>query len=484
MGGVTSGAVGEVADTSPTSGVRAQGEGLRVSVVVPVYNAMPYLQTQLVSLLSQDIGAGSHEVIVVDDGSTDDGPRVLDELAAVHPALRVVHQGNSGWPGIPRNRGLAMARGRYVFFADADDEMGPEALRRLADFADEHGSDLVVPRSVGVGRFAATPFQDTRVDADLEAVFRTLTPQKLFRRSFLEREGLTFPEEKVRLEDGMFLARAYLLADRVSYLGGYDFYRLISREDGQNISSQTLDPDGYTWSVGEVSRLVRAHDPDPDRADRIVLDLYRRKCLKFYQPARWSVMPRARRARFLAAHGRFIEEHIRPELEAQLAEPFRTRSRLVRAGDAAALSRVARAGVDHPLLAARVVQAAWRPRGGLRLVVEIHGALADGTARAVVVELAVRGGGSTTTTVELGRARQVEQPEGRPGVSVVEAVVPRRLLDLAAGSTLDLSVRTAEGTTEKVRLAAPLVSVLPAPRHGLRVYSTVKGNLSVDRPVG
>ena len=115
--------VGQPAVGQPT-------DGPRVSVVVPVYEAMPYLRTLLVSLLAQDLGPDDYEVVAVDDGSTDDGPRLLDELARVHPQLRVVHQENSGWPGAPRNRGLDLARGRYVFFADADDEMGPRARQR------------------------------------------------------------------------------------------------------------------------------------------------------------------------------------------------------------------------------------------------------------------------------------------------------------------------------------------------------------------
>ncbi|ANS78617.1 putative glycosyl transferase [Serinicoccus hydrothermalis] len=284
------------------SGTGPQHEGISVSVVVPVHDAMPYLESLLRPLAAQDLDETAFEVILVDDGSTDGGPAVLDAWAGGRPRARVVHQDNSGWPGRPRNRGLDLARGRYVSLAEADDELGPEALRRMVEFADEHGSDVLVPRSVGVGRSVPHLFRATRVDADLERVFHTLTPQRLFRRSFLEREQLRFPEEKVRLEDGMMLARAYLLADRVSYLGGYAFYRLTLRDDGRNISSQTIDPDGYTWSVAEVSRLVREHDPDPGRADRIVLDLYRRKCLNHYRPARWAETSPERRRQFLAAH--------------------------------------------------------------------------------------------------------------------------------------------------------------------------------------
>lgn len=451
----------------------------RVSVVVPVYDAMPYLRTLLVSLLAQDLGPDAYEVVAVDDGSTDDGPRLLDELARVHPQLRVVHQENSGWPGAPRNRGLDLARGRYVFFADADDEMGPRALRLLADLADEHGSDVVLPEVVGVGRYVPQIADSTQADVDLEAAFRTLTPQKLFRRSFLEEQQLRFPEEKVRLEDGMLLARAYLLARRVSYLHGEEFYRLIARDDGQNISSQAFDPDGYTWSVAEISRIVRQLDPDPARADRVVLDLYRRKCLKFYQPARWAAMPRARQDAFLAAHGRFLAEHVPPALEDQLAEPYRTRSRRVRAGDAAGLTADARAALDAGLGAARLVRARWGRTGRLHLEVEVHGARAEGRDRLLELQVGLRGGG-TVAAPDLRLGRHVEQPGAAPAVRVVEATLDRSVLDLRQDDILDLHVRVAEGR-EKARVAVPLVSALPPARHGLQVYRTVKGNLSIQR---
>ncbi|WP_022924366.1 glycosyltransferase family 2 protein [Serinicoccus marinus] len=456
--------------------------GVAVSVVVPVHDAMPYLVGLLRSLAEQDLDADAYEVILVDDGSTDEGPRVLDAWAADRPQARVVHQENSGWPGAPRNRGLELARGRYVFFADADDELGPEALRRMVEFADEQGSDVLVPRSVGVGRFVPYLFRVTRVDADLERVFHTLTPQKLFRRSLLEREQIRFPEEKVRLEDGMMLARAYLLADRVSFLGGEVVYHLISRDDGQNISVQDFDPDGYTWSIGEVARLIRENDPDPGRADRVVLDLYRRTCLKFYQPARWSTMPRARREKFLAAHRRFMDVHIPPALEDQLAEPFRTRSRLVRAGDAAGLDLEARESRDRALVAALVASATWRRLGGLRLSVEVHGARAGDEHRPLHLVLRRRGG-DVVETLDLGSPGRVERPEGRPCVSVFDVSVPTAALSAGAGTTLDLYIQV-EGEKDRTRLAAPLVSVLPPARSGNRVYSTVQNNLSIECGAG
>ena len=91
---------------------------VKVSVVVPVYNPGRYIEPCIESLLRQTLPPGEHEVVFVDDGSTDETPARLDELAASHSHVRVIHQENSGWPGKPRNVGVEASRGEYVQFVD------------------------------------------------------------------------------------------------------------------------------------------------------------------------------------------------------------------------------------------------------------------------------------------------------------------------------------------------------------------------------
>lgn len=319
---------------------RRRSRDVAISVVIPVYNALPYLTELLDSLRNQDMAPERFEVIAVDDGSTDGSGTVLDDYARRFPRLLVIHQPNSGWPGGPRNRGLDMAVGRYVFFADADDILGTSALQRMTEFSDEHDVDVLLPRMIGIGGrwVSGSLYRTTAVDADLFSVFRTLSPQKMFRTSMLRDHHIRFPEEKVRLEDGMMLAKAYLTASRVSVLADGEHYQIRERDDGQNISAGRLNPEGYSWSVGEVARIIR-ENAEPAVADPIVLDLYRRKCLKFYEPSRWRRTSQKNRPRWLAAHHKVIETHIPPELEAHLEYPFRQRSELVRAQDASGLDR-------------------------------------------------------------------------------------------------------------------------------------------------
>src|SRR5262245_46057680 len=131
---------------------------------------MPYLTRCLNSLLEQTIGRDRLEIVAVDDGSTDGSGNELDRLARLYPdTVKVLHQANSGGPAAPSNRGLEVARGRYVFFIGSDDYLGPEALERLVAAGDEYDADVIAGRMVGVGgRYVPqTIFTETNTDVDL-----------------------------------------------------------------------------------------------------------------------------------------------------------------------------------------------------------------------------------------------------------------------------------------------------------------------------
>ena len=100
-----------------------------ISVVMPCYNAAPYVDEAIQCVLQQRYR--QIELIVVDDGSTDGSNAIIERLAAGDPErIIVLHQSNSG-PYAARNHGLAHARGNFVAFLDADDYWHPEALSQL-----------------------------------------------------------------------------------------------------------------------------------------------------------------------------------------------------------------------------------------------------------------------------------------------------------------------------------------------------------------
>ena len=243
-------------DVPRTTGAPAPTAVASVSVIVPVWNVEPWLRECLDSVVGQTIGLDRLELIAVDDGSTDGSGRILDEYATRYPAVTVVHEPNSGGPGRPRNVGLDRASGRYVFFLDADDYLGVEALDRLVAMAERNASDIVLGKMVGVdGRkvYRATGVFARNVDrAAMEQVYQSSSVLKLFRRSFLDRVGLRFGEGVAGGEDGDWMARIYLEAATISVVADYDCY-FARRRAG----SQTMRKDRSDDLVEYITRLER-----------------------------------------------------------------------------------------------------------------------------------------------------------------------------------------------------------------------------------
>ena len=114
---------------------------MKLSIIVPIYNVAPYLRKCVDSLLMQDIS--DYEIILVDDGSTDDSGAIADEIVkeamgngqwaineSNRPTLRVIHQANAGLSAA-RNTGIAAAQGEYVCFVDSDDYWQEDVLGEL-----------------------------------------------------------------------------------------------------------------------------------------------------------------------------------------------------------------------------------------------------------------------------------------------------------------------------------------------------------------
>ncbi len=114
-----------------------------VSVVIPVYNAAKFIPQALGSLFYQTMQ--DFEVVVVDDGSTDNSVEVVENLAKkFNGRIRLIRlPENSGTPAAPRNRGIQAARGKYIAFLDADDLLTKTALEELTKLAEKSQADVV-----------------------------------------------------------------------------------------------------------------------------------------------------------------------------------------------------------------------------------------------------------------------------------------------------------------------------------------------------
>jgi len=203
-----------------------------VSVVVPVRNGERHLRESLGSISRQTLA--DLEIIVVDDGSTDRTPEILGELAAADPRIRVIPGPATGSAGAARNAGLAVARGDYLAFLDADDFFAPRLLEKLHGKASTDKADVAVTRfrvldertgervSVDWGLRtkylpARTPFPPEQLGAALFYAVSPVVWNKLFRAAFVRGLDLQFQPLR-RTNDVFFTFSAIARATRITYV--------------------------------------------------------------------------------------------------------------------------------------------------------------------------------------------------------------------------------------------------------------------------
>ena len=112
-----------------------------ISVIIPVYNVEKYLNECLNSVCSQTFE--NLEIILVDDGSTDDSSKICDEWSAKDSRVRVIHQLNAGLSEA-RNSGLKYCKGDYILYIDSDDSIEEDLVESLMNLIEKHNVDIAM----------------------------------------------------------------------------------------------------------------------------------------------------------------------------------------------------------------------------------------------------------------------------------------------------------------------------------------------------
>lgn len=200
-----------------------------LSLVIPVYNVAPYLPRCLESLCA--LRPPADEIIVVDDGSTDDCPRILADFASRLPQMRVIRQANGGLSAA-RNTGLDAARGKYLAFVDSDDFVSPDAYAEALRMAQDEQLDMVLlnanyhfeGREADYAIYQDIPATQVMPGREwLRQRFRAgrllhMVWMHLYRRDFIEANRFRFVPRLIH-EDVIWTTEALLLAQRVRYGG-------------------------------------------------------------------------------------------------------------------------------------------------------------------------------------------------------------------------------------------------------------------------
>ena len=208
-----------------------------ISIVIPVYNIADYLHYAIDSLLKQTYQ--NFEVILVNDGSTDDSPRLCEDYAREYENIHVFHKENGGLSDA-RNFGVTKANSDWIFFLDPDDYLEEYTLELIVKIHEEHHADLISTKVKTTSKYNAyTSYQlqesdykglapikkEEALEAMLDDKVATVSAcAKLYKKSILER--VPFPVGKI-YEDFYVVGEHLALADKIviSPLETYNYYR-------------------------------------------------------------------------------------------------------------------------------------------------------------------------------------------------------------------------------------------------------------------
>ena len=232
---------------------------IKVSVVVPVYNVEMYLKECVEGLIMQTLD--NIEIILVDDGSTDESGKICDDYAVRYDYVSVIHKINNGL-GSARNVGLATARGKYVYFIDSDDYLEINALKMLYQEAEEKKLDVILfsaesfsdgtGMNFNVNEYKRTGFLNTVMNGkDLFLKLRSISeyyasiPLRFYNTEYLKAKDYYFPEDIIH-EDEIYGYWSLIEANKAECIADRYYKRRV------RAGSIMTSKQAYRSSVGYI----------------------------------------------------------------------------------------------------------------------------------------------------------------------------------------------------------------------------------------
>lgn len=242
----------------------------KVSVIVPVYNGQKYLSACIEALLGQK--RPLYEILIVDDGSTDESGAIADRYAGEYSSVRVIHQENRGVCAA-RNRGIREAAGEYIGFCDQDDTVSPEYYSVLSGMQTDWGADI------SVGNFRQMDMELPEAEAGSpasfpeytctgkealgrlvrgEGMFRSYVWNKLYRRELFR--DIWYPEDR-SLEDQFVTYRLFAASRKVACTEWAGYYYRPNPDSLTNRSWHRIGMD-YVEAWDQIREFCRDRYPE------------------------------------------------------------------------------------------------------------------------------------------------------------------------------------------------------------------------------
>jgi glycosyltransferase involved in cell wall biosynthesis len=272
---------------------------MKISIIVPVYNVEAYLGNCLKSLLEQDLPPTDYEIIMVDDGSPDGSAKIIERYSENHPNIILIRQQNGG-VSAARNAGIDAAKGKYIFFVDADDAIYPNVLKTLCDRAEQDSLDLLYVKMEYFGTDGK--YQgEFAMDSPKIEILDGFSHQ---RRGFIASIYRTETIGDIRFvtgipigEDAIFNIMVHTVAQRVTYLD-IPVYKYTMRDESAVNSLSKYSEKVFAGYLKTLKVLKAYRDANLDRLDESQVKYFNRPFFKTIENAlKTSIIPMLHRQR-------------------------------------------------------------------------------------------------------------------------------------------------------------------------------------------
>lgn len=222
---------------------------IKISVIVPVYNVEKYLEDCIQSLVSQTLE--EKEVIFINDGSTDNSLKILEDYQIKNDFIKIINQENQG-QSVARNKGIDLAKGKYIIFVDSDDWIEKDALQKLYNFINNTDYDFlnfpITNYNILTKKKEKKEYgfnEDLEGKMILQNYFKrfiiTASMNKVIKTSILKENNIKYPEDLI-YEDLIFNLKLCMHSNKTKYID-YSFYnyRLTPVSTTRKISIKNIE---------------------------------------------------------------------------------------------------------------------------------------------------------------------------------------------------------------------------------------------------
>jgi glycosyltransferase involved in cell wall biosynthesis len=237
---------------------------MKLSIIMPAYNVQKYIIHCLESLLRQDIPVNDYEILLIDDGSTDNSVFLINNFIKDKANIFLYSQKNSG-VGAARNKGISLAKGNYIYFIDPDDYLASNVLKSIIDCAEDKELDVLTFLSrKTVQQNLTNSFSDiakTSCTSILNGIdyvaaqgFKNEVWWYVINRKYLLASGINFIEGRW-MEDAIFTAELIIKANKMAHLP-IDVHRHVTVK-GSAMTSR--EPEHYKKVIYDNANAATAY---------------------------------------------------------------------------------------------------------------------------------------------------------------------------------------------------------------------------------